>query len=202
MNDNLEQFHLDERLLSMRKQAKEVRDPTTEDDTLCYILSTVQALKPKRILEIGCAEGLTSCAMLSCSTATLTAIELDVGRAKTARENFDRFGLLDRVTIHEGNAGEILPLLVGEYDLIFLDGPKVQYRRYLSDCKRLLKRGGILLSDDVLLFGWVSGKVPVPAKRRMLVEHIREYLTMLREDKELQTEILDLGEGLAVSVKL
>ena len=196
------QFHLDDRLLSMRKRAKEVRDPTTEDDTLAFILQTVESLKPTRILEIGCAEGLTSCAMLLCSDATLTAIELDAVRAQTARENFALFGVLDRVALHEGNAGEILPLLDGEYDLIFLDGPKVQYRRYLSDCKRLLKRGGVLLSDDVLLFGWVSGKNPVPAKRRMLVEHIREYLKMLRDDGELRTEILEIGEGLAVSVKL
>ena len=155
---------------------------------------------PKRILEIGCAEGLTSCAMLSVTDARLTAIELDAQRAATARENFSSFGFSERVTFHEGSAGEILPMLEGTYDLIFLDGPKVQYLSYLPDCKRLLNAGGILLSDDVLLFGWVRGEPP--KKRRMLVEHIREYLRALEEDRELKTQILELGEGLAVSEKV
>ena len=127
--------------------------------------------------------------------------ERDAERAEKALENFRRFGVEARAVLHEGDAGEILPLLEGEYDLIFLDGPKVQYRRYFSDCKRLLKKGGVLLSDDVLLFGWVDGSVPVPHKRKMLVEHIREYLELLKSDPDFETEVLPIGEGLAVSVK-
>ena len=190
---------LDKRLLALREKAKEVRDPTAADETLEYILNLIAERSPKSILEIGAAEGLTSCAMLLCSNAHLTAIELDSARAETARENFRAFGLENRVTLHEGDAGEILPMLQDEYDLIFLDGPKVQYRRYLPDCKRLLKSGGVLLSDDILLFGWVRGEAP--KKRRMLVEHIREYLSDLEHDPDFTTEILELGEGLAVSEK-
>ncbi|MDE6676373.1 MAG: class I SAM-dependent methyltransferase [Clostridia bacterium] len=190
---------LDGRLLSLRERAKEVRDPTAADETLEYILNLIEKSRPQSILEIGAAEGLTSCAMLLCSDAHLTAIEYDSARASRARENFRLFGLEERVKLHEGDAGEILPMLEGEYDLIFLDGPKVQYRRYLPDCKRLLSRGGVLLSDDILLFGWVRGEPP--KKRRMLVEHIREYLKLLETDEELETEILEIAEGLAVSVK-
>lgn len=193
---------IDGRLAALRKSAKDVRDPTAEDDTLQYILLTVAQLRPKRILEIGAAEGLTSCAMLLSSDALLTAIEKDGGRANTARRNFVEFGLSERVTLCEGDAREILPLLEGEYDLIFLDGPKVQYRRYLPECKRLLRKGGVLLSDDVLLFGWVTGEEETPQKRRMLVEHIREYLTDLTQDESLVTSVLKIGQGLAVSVKL
>lgn len=192
-----------EQLYALREEAKKGRDPTTPDETLSYLLSVAKERKPSRILEIGAAEGLTSCAMLlSQPHAHLTAIELTAERARSARENFRRFGVEGRAALYEGDAGEILPLLQGEYDLIFLDGPKVQYRRYLPDCKRLLKKGGILLSDDVLLFGWVDGSVPVPHKRRMLAEHIREYLKLLTEDPDLETEVLSVGEGLAVSVKI
>ncbi len=192
-----------EQLYALREEAKKGRDPTTPDETLFYLLSVAKERKPSRILEIGAAEGLTSCAMLlSQPQAHLTAIELVAERARSARENFRRFGVEGRAALYEGDAGEILPLLQGEYDLIFLDGPKVQYRRYLPDCKRLLKKGGILLSDDVLLFGWVDGSVPVPHKRRMLAEHIREYLKLLTEDPDLETEVLSVGEGLAVSVKI
>ncbi len=192
---------LDARLSALRERAKEVRDPTAADDTLQYILFTLEQLNPARILEIGAAEGLTSCAMLLNSRAELTAIELDSSRAAKARGNFDLFGLSKRVTLHEGDAGEILPMIEGSYDLIFLDGPKVQYNRYFPDCKRLLREGGVLLSDDVLLYGWVSGEAETPKKRRMLVEHIREYLAALCADKDFITSLLPLGEGLAVSVK-
>ncbi len=191
---------LDGRLLALRAAAREVRDPTAADETLEYLLHLLETRKIRSILEIGAAEGLTSCALLSASEARLTAIELSSERAKRAREHFEEFGFTPRVVLHEGDAGDILPLMQEEYDLIFLDGPKVQYRRYLPDCKRLLRVGGMLLSDDVLLFGWVQGEAP--KKRRMLVEHIREYLRMIEEDPELKTEILPIAEGLAVSEKL
>lgn len=199
--NSLIKLNIPTELAELRTAAKEVRDPTAEDDTLQYILLTIAQKKPKRILEIGAAEGLTSVAMLLSCEAQLTALELDGERAKRARDHFAQFGCSDRVTLHEGDAGEILPLLTGEYDLIFLDGPKAQYRRYLPECKRLLAKGGVLLSDDVLLYGWVSGEEPTPQKRRMLVEHIREYLQILSEDPEFVTCVLDVGQGLAVSVK-
>jgi predicted O-methyltransferase YrrM len=190
---------LDGRLLALREAAKQVRDPTAADGTVEFILNLIAEKRPARILEIGAAEGLTGLCMLTCSDANLTAIESDAGRAARARENFRAFGMETRVTLLEGDAGEILPLTEDSFDLIFLDGPKVQYRRYFPDCKRLLKAGGVLLSDDVLLFGWVRGEAP--PKRRMLAEHLREYLRMLETDDDFTTEILEIGEGLAVSEK-
>lgn len=191
---------LDGRLLALRSAAREVRDPTAADETLAYLLRLLETREVRSVLEIGAAEGLTSCALLSASKATLTAIELSGERAERARAHFEEFGFSSRAVLHEGDAGEILPLLQGEYDLIFLDGPKVQYRRYLPDCKRLLRVGGVLVSDDVLLFGWVRGEPP--KKRKMLAEHLREYLNMLEEDADFKTEILSIAEGLAVSEKL
>lgn len=198
---SLIQLHLDDRLLALREAAKGRRDPTAEDDTLQYLLLTAEQIAPARVLEIGAAEGLTSVALLLSTHAKLTAIECDGERAAKARENFRAFGVENRVTLIEEDAAAALPALTEEYDLIFLDGPKVQYRRYLPELKRLLREGGVLLSDDVLLFGWVSGEEAVPQKRRMLVEHIREYLSLLSSDPDLITQVLEIGEGLAVSVK-
>ena len=130
----------------------------------------------------------------------MTGIELTAERSARAEEHFEAFGVKSRVTWHEGDAGEILPLLGGEFDLIFLDGPKAQYLRYLPECKRLLRRGGVLLSDDILLFGWGDGG-EIPRKRRMLAAHIGEYAEAIKSDPELETRILRLGEGLGVSVK-
>ncbi|MDE7296958.1 MAG: class I SAM-dependent methyltransferase [Clostridia bacterium] len=113
---------LDKRLLALRTAAREVRDPTAADETLEYLLHLLETREIRSILEIGAAEGLTSCALLSASQARLTAIELDSGRAKRAREHFEEFGFTSRVVLHEGDAGEILRLLKEEYDLIFLYG--------------------------------------------------------------------------------
>ncbi len=187
-------------LLALRAAAKKGRDPTCADETLSYLLALCKRLSPVRILEIGAAEGVTALCLLQKTEAVYTGIELDAARAERARRNFARFGFEKRAKLLEGDAGEILPLLETPFDLIFLDGPKVQYLRYLPDCKRLLRSGGALLSDDVLLFGWVRGEPP--QKRRALVRHIREYLSALESDGELSTEILEIGEGLAVSFKL
>ena len=191
---------LDGRLLALREKAKEGRDPTAADETLAYLLNVAEARKPRKILEIGAAEGLTSCALLLCSHAHLTAIEADADRAARAREHFRAFGVEDRAVLYEGDAGEILPMMTDTFDFIFLDGPKVQYRNYLSDCKRMLQVGGVLISDDVLLFGWVRGELP--KKRRMLAEHLREYLRMLEADPGFDTQVLEIAEGLAVSTKI
>ncbi len=188
-----------EKLDRMRTAAKEGRDPTAADETVFALVEWAKEHRAVRILEIGAGEGLTSCALLLETEAELTAIELLPDRAKKFRENVALFGLEDRVRLFEGDAGEILPILTGSYDLIFLDGPKVQYRRYFNDCKRLLKGGGALFSDDILLFGWVRGEAP--KKRKMLAEHIREYLDLLESDPDFKTQIYEYGEGLAVSTK-
>ena len=88
----------------------------------------------------------------------------------------------------------------GTFGFVFLDGPKAQYLKYLPDLKRLLKTGGVLFSDDVLLYGWVDGEPP--HKRHMLIEKLREYLNAICSDDELTTSILKIGDGVAVSVKL
>lgn len=187
------------RLETLRRAAKEGRDPTAADETVLALISWAKGHGAKKILEIGAAEGLTSCALLLETGAELTAIESDPARASKFRENVAAFRVANRVRLLEGDAGEILPCLTGSYDLIFLDGPKVQYKRYFADCKRLLRDGGALFSDDILLFGWVRGEAP--KKRRMLVEHIREYLELLENDSDFTTEIYEYGEGLAVSTK-
>ncbi len=186
-------------LEKLRSAAKAVRDPTAADETVSALIAWAKEHKAERILEIGAGEGLTSCALLLETEAFLTAIELDSSRAEKFRENTAKFGVDDRTRLLEGDAGDILEHLTGSYDLIFLDGPKVQYQRYFTDCKRLLRKGGALFSDDILLFGWVRGEAP--KKRRMLVQHIREYLELLESDPDFATEIYEYGEGLAVSTK-
>ncbi len=186
------------RLQTLRAAALDVRDPTVCDEALSLLLELAKGAE--RILEIGAAECLTSIALHLATGAEVTAIERDPVRAQRARENIAAFGAERGVRLLEGDAGEILPCLEGTFDLIFLDGPKAQYRRYFADCKRLLRKKGVLVSDDVLFLG--REKEKVPKKRRMLFEHIGEYLALLEGDPDFETQIIEIGEGLAVSRKL
>ncbi len=175
--------------------------PVADDETLQFLLVTLAATRPSRILEIGTAVGLSAVAMLkACPTARLTTIELEEERYLEAKENFSFFEVADRVNAHLGDAGEILSMMDGEFDFVFLDGPKAQYEKYLFDIKRLLKKGGVLFADDVLLYGWVSGEEATPQKRHSIVDKIRSYLDTVTKDKDFMTSVLNVGEGVALSV--
>ena len=175
--------------------------PVADAETLNFLLVTLLMKEAKRILEIGTAVGLSGVAMLkACPTARLTTIELEEERYLEAKENFARFGVSERVTAYLGDAGEILAMMDGEYDFVFLDGPKAQYEKYLFDLKRLMKKGAVLFADDVLLYGWVNGKEPTPQKRKSIVEKIRSYLDTIVNDTDFITSIIDIGDGVALSV--
>lgn len=190
----------------IRKNAFSRAVPVSSDETLQFVCLQAAAKGAKNILEIGSATGASGIALLqTCTHAHLTTIEKNASFADEARANFQRAGLSDRATLIEGDAAEALVSLCDRaelYDFIFLDGPKVQYIKYLPVLKKLMPVGGLLLADDVLLYGWVNGEQPVPKKRHMLVEHIREYLDAVQSDEDLLTYIADVGDGIALSVKL
>ena len=198
---SLVQLHIAEALQNKRKQALEREIPVADDETLQFLLLTLAATKPTRILEIGTAVGLSTVAMLyECENARITTMELEEERYLEAKQNFADFGVLDRVTAHLGDAGEILAMMDGEFDFVFLDGPKAQYEKYLFDLKRLMKKGAILFADDVLLYGWVSGEEPTPQKRHSIVDKIRSYLETVTQDGDFITSVLNVGDGVALSV--
>ena len=160
---SLVQLNIDERISARRKDALSRGIPVADDETLQFLLLTLAAVKPTRILEIGTAVGLSTVAMLyECQNARVTTMELEEERYLEAKQNFADFDVSDRVTAHLGDAGEILAMMDGEFDFVFLDGPKAQYEKYLFDLKRLMKKGAVLFADDVLLYGWVSGEEPTP----------------------------------------
>ncbi len=192
-----------EEIQSLRLNAFKKEIPVSDDETLCFLQTFLAALKPENVLELGTAVGLSGAVMLqTCPYAHLTTVERDENFYNSATENFNKLNLSDRVTAILGDAGdEIEKLDENQFDFIFLDCAKVQYIKYLPRLKKLLKKGGVLVADDVLLFGYVTGEAEVPKKRRMLVTHIKEYLSAVTTDKELYTSVLDIGNGVAMSVK-
>ena len=198
---SLVKLNIDERIIERRNAALSRGIPVADDETLQFLLLTLKMSKPQRILEIGTAVGLSAVAMLSvCPSARLTTIELEEERYLEAKKNFADFGVSERVNAYLGDAAEILAMMDGEYDFVFLDGPKAQYEKYLFDLKRLMKKGAVLFADDVLLYGWVSGEEPTPQKRQSIVDKIRSYLHTVTKDEELHTSVLPIGDGVALSV--
>lgn len=188
---------------ALRERAFEKEIPVSDDETLNFLCTLLRAVKPENILELGTAVGISGGVMLEvCKNAHLTTIERDENFFSQARENFNNLGLAERVTQIAGDAGEIINGLGGKFDFIFLDCAKVQYIKYLPRLKELLTEGGVLVADDILLFGYVTGEEEVPKKRKMLVEHIKEYITAVTNDCGLQTTVFDIGNGIALSVKL
>ncbi len=193
---------LDEKIRSLRQSAFSRGIPTADDETLNFLITLLSAVQPENILELGSAIGISGSVMLNvCSNAHLTSIEREEGFFREASENFSALALSERVTQILGDAGEIIKTLEGGFDFIFLDCAKVQYVKYLPRLKQILKRGGILLADDVLLYGWLTGETPVPKKRKMLARHVYEYVDAVTHDNELTTTIINAGDGLALSVK-
>lgn len=183
-----------------RAFAREI--PVSSDETLRYLMTVAAAKRPASVLEIGTAVGVSGICLLNvCKHAQLTTIERNRDFFDEAKVNFEAAGVSRRVTQIYGDAGEILPKLDGAFDLIFLDGAKAQYVKYLPYLVNLLPAGGVLLADDVLLYGWVNGEQPVPKKRKMLVRHVREYLEAATGDDRLITVVVDVGDGIAMSVK-
>ena len=197
----LNKLKTSEKVARLRVEAQSKEVPVASDETLNFILTLARASNAGNILEVGCAWGITSLALLEeAQNARITAIERDESFYNKAKENLQEYA--ERCDIRFGDAAEVIASLPDcYYDFIFLDCAKVQYIKLLPQLKRVLKRGGVLLADDVLLYGWVNGEAPVPKKRKMLVEHIREYITAVTQDSGLQTAILDIGDGLAMSVK-
>jgi predicted O-methyltransferase YrrM len=190
----------DELLQELERRAEELYIPILDVETMGFLRVFLAVAKPRRILEVGSAIGYSAIVMARATQAQLTTIERDPERAQEARQNLARAGLCERVELLEGDALEIIPTL-GEYDLIFLDAAKGQYPRFLELLHPHLVPGGVLLSDNVLFQGLVSGDPDVKHKLRTMINRLREYNVLLTQHPDYETSILPVGDGLAVSVR-
>lgn len=162
------------------------------------------AHRPKEILEVGTAVGFSALLMSEYGPEGnhVTTIEKYEKRIPIARENFKRGGKEDAITLLEGDAADILKELDGSYDFIFMDAAKGQYIHFMADALRLLKKGGLLVSDNVLQDGDVlESRFAVTRRNRTIHSRMREYLYELTHHPELETVILPVGDGVAISVK-
>lgn len=188
----------------IRKEALSDFVPIIRLETASLLKFFVTLTRPKKILEVGTAVGYSAILMSQYleEGATITTIEKYEPRIPIAKENFKRAGKEDVITLLEGDALEILKGLDGSYDMIFMDAAKAQYIYYLPEVIRLLKTGGLLISDNILQDGDVAqSRYAVTRRNRTIHSRMREYLYTLKHEKELQTAIIPIGDGVAVSTK-
>lgn len=171
---------------------------------LKYILA---ANKPKRILEVGAAVGFSAIFMTEYGPEGLhiTTIENYEPRIQVARENIRKAEREEAINLIEADAMDTLIKLSEEnqtYDLIFVDAAKGQYINYLPYVKKMLRAGGILVSDNVLFDGdIVQSRFAVRRRDRTIHARMREYLRTLCDDKEFVTTVLPIGDGMTLSVR-
>ena len=160
--------------------------------------------KPMRVLEVGTAVGFSALLMSDYlpEGGHITTIENYEKRIPIARENFRRAGKEDKITLIEGDATEVLAEMEGTFDFIFMYAAKGQYIHYLPNVLRLLSDGGCLVSDNVMQDGdIIESRFAVERRNRTIHARMREYLYVLTHTGELDTVILETGDGMTVSVK-
>lgn len=160
--------------------------------------------KPKKVLEIGTAIGYSAILMLKnlSPDATVETIERDEAMLYHSKKNIKKAGLDDRITVIDADAEEYLKSLSGSYDMIFMDASKSHYIYFLPECVRLLKTGGLLISDNVLYGGMVANRDLLIRRKITIVKRLQKYIDAVCNDKALKTSLLSIGDGVSVSYKL
>lgn len=191
-------------LEKIEKEALASHVPIVRKEMQSFLKMLLALKEPENILEVGTAVGFSALLMSECVPADcrITTIENYEKRIPLARENFRRAGKEEQIVLIEGDAAQVLKELNGAYDFIFMDAAKGQYIHYLPEVLRLLDKGGVLVSDNVMQGGEViESRFAVERRNRTIHARMREYLYELKHTKELVTSILPLGDGVAVSVK-
>ena len=194
----------DDVITAIRKEAEEQGVPIIRREAGEFIRLLLRMKKPVNILEIGTAVGFSAIFMSRFITENghITTIENYQPRIDKAKENIKLAEAEKKITLLEGDANEILPTLSGQYDLIFMDAAKGQYGSFFRKAIPLLVPDGILLCDNVLQDGDVlESRFAVTRRNRTIHARMREYLYELKHDERLDTAILNIGDGMSLSVR-
>lgn len=185
-------------------EALAARVPIIRKETQSFLKTLLVMHKPRKVLEIGTAVGFSALLMSAYlpEGGHITTIENYEKRIPIARENFRQAGKEGEISLIQGDALAVMKELTEAYDFIFMDAAKGQYIHYLTEAVRLLAPGGVLVSDNVLQGGDVlESRFAVERRDRTIHSRMREYLYELKHHDQLQTSILPLGDGVALSVR-
>lgn len=190
-----------EELQKIKEKALEEHIPIIMDDTLKVVDEILTKIKPTKILEIGTAVGYSAMCFSEYlqEGGIIDTIERDEERIAEAKQNIVKVGVAEKINIIEGDAVEILPTLTEKYDMVFIDAAKGKYPFFLKEALRMLNEdNGVILADNILYKGYVMSDYN-KHKQRTAVRNLRQYIKDVTENENLETEILEVGDGLAVS---
>lgn len=196
----------DEVIKEMLIYAENKNVPILLPESVAFLRQLIRLSAPKRILEVGTAIGFSGQVMLNECSGHLFTIELDMARALVAKEFFLKAAklarknemeeIISRATVYIGDAADVLKSMSGQFDFVFLDGAKSQYINYIQDIKRLMKKGALLLCDNVLF----SPKKEFDSSVK-ITEKLDGFLQTLFGDREFLTSLLPVGDGMSLSIK-
>ena len=197
--------HDDAFLHELEDYAAKNKVPIIEPESARFLETVCLMKMPRRILEIGCAIGYSSILMAkTCPDARISTIEYSEEMAAAARQNIAGAGLSDRIRVIEADAKDYVSYIDEDecFDLIFMDGPKAHYCYMLDDCVRMLKKGGVLICDNVLYKGMTADDAHVVRRKITIVNRLREFIDTLCAHPQLKSSVLPLGDGVTLSVKI
>lgn len=196
-------------LLSLEKEAFENHVPIIKKDTQGLLRFLLYVQQPKKILEVGTAIGFSALFMSDntspdCRITTIEKVKMRLVEA-VKNLNDNRFPNKDKITLRQGEALEVLQALVLEkkrFDFVFLDAAKAQYMAFLPEIMKLLQPGGMLVTDNVLQDGTVTNsRYSITRRDRTIHARMREFLYTITHSEDLETVILPVGDGVAISYK-
>ncbi|MFW5981309.1 MAG: O-methyltransferase [bacterium] len=193
----------DNYLKKMEEVAAREEIPIIQTEVAQFLKVLIKIKKPKRILEIGTAIGYSTSwlARAAGKDVEIVTIEIDEAMAERAASNFKKLGIAEQVNLKIGDALEIIPYLRREFDFVFIDAAKGQYLNYLEMSLELLAKGGLIVADNVLYKGYVNRSTDIKRKRRTMVRRLEKYLDLVTNHPLLDSSVIELGDGLAISVK-
>ena len=197
----MEETKLNKKALEKIKQkALEEHIPIIMDETLEVIEKYLSKNKPNKILEIGTAVGYSAICFTQflAENGVIDTIEREEDRVEEAKKNIKLAEVENKINIYEGDAVEVLPTLHNQYDVVFIDAAKGKYPFFLKEALRMINKEGIIFADNILYKGYVMSDYN-KHKQRTAVRNLREYIKEVSENPNLETEILEIGDGLAVS---
>lgn len=215
MLENIEEYRVndfikslsneDDDILNLKKYALNNDVPIIRDEIKDFLRFIINISKPKNILEIGTAIGYSTLIMHKGDRdASITTIEDYPKRIVEAKNNITKYFDDTKITLIEKDATIYLQECKNDnyYDFVFLDAAKGQYINWLNDIKRITKKSGIIMADNIFKDGEIlESKFLIKKRDRTIHKRMRDFLYEIKHDDELTTYIYNLGDGISVSIK-
>lgn len=187
-------------LEEIRAYGEENDVPISKADTQEFLLNLIKENNYMSVLEIGTAIGYSTIAFASTNCVSkVDSVEIDENRLLVARENIKKSGLDKKIKLYHMDAKEFLQNNENKYDFIYLDGPKGQYINYLPYLLNMLNKNGTLVADNLFFHGMVTGEIPVTKGCRSMIKGLKNYIQEITTNPNLETKILNIGDGLGVT---